>query len=125
MEDKCVCCGTYVPEGRMVCLNCEEKAKERHFGNKKVPLWRKILIFLLSIVICFAFTACSGQKTNELEPKKVGMLLLILKLPKVAIIQPIPILKLIIMIMKFQMFSLKIMQYWHLVFQKNMMVEFT
>lgn len=23
MEDRCVCCGAVVPEGRMVCLRCE------------------------------------------------------------------------------------------------------
>ena len=23
MEDRCVCCGEIVPEGRMVCPNCE------------------------------------------------------------------------------------------------------
>lgn len=25
MDDICVCCGEYVPEGRMVCLKCENK----------------------------------------------------------------------------------------------------
>ena len=25
MEDKCVCCGSVVPEGRQVCRQCEEK----------------------------------------------------------------------------------------------------
>lgn len=25
MTDSCVCCGRYVPEGRMVCPICEEK----------------------------------------------------------------------------------------------------
>lgn len=24
MEDRCVCCGALVPEGRMVCSNCSE-----------------------------------------------------------------------------------------------------
>jgi len=24
MEDTCVCCGEYVPEGRMVCYSCEK-----------------------------------------------------------------------------------------------------
>ena len=24
MEDTCVCCGKYIPEGRMVCYSCEE-----------------------------------------------------------------------------------------------------
>lgn len=28
MDDICVCCGEYVPEGRMVCTICEEKAKK-------------------------------------------------------------------------------------------------
>lgn len=27
MEDRCVCCGNYVPEGRQVCLDCESKVK--------------------------------------------------------------------------------------------------
>lgn len=28
MEDRCVCCGRYVPEGRLVCPLCEAKAYE-------------------------------------------------------------------------------------------------
>lgn len=30
MEDKCVCCGQYVPDGRQVCPICEKK-----FGHVK------------------------------------------------------------------------------------------
>lgn len=26
MEDRCVCCGAIVPEGRMVCPSCEREA---------------------------------------------------------------------------------------------------
>ena len=26
--DRCVCCGEIVPEGRMVCPQCEHKTKE-------------------------------------------------------------------------------------------------
>lgn len=26
MEDRCVCCGAIVPEGRMVCPMCEKEA---------------------------------------------------------------------------------------------------
>lgn len=26
--DRCVCCGEIIPEGRMVCPQCEYKAKE-------------------------------------------------------------------------------------------------
>ena len=28
MDDKCVMCGAYVPEGRMVCYNCEKVSRE-------------------------------------------------------------------------------------------------
>ena len=27
-EERCVCCGKVVPEGRMVCPDCEKKAEE-------------------------------------------------------------------------------------------------
>lgn len=30
MIDTCVCCGEYVPEGRMVCPQCEAKTDERN-----------------------------------------------------------------------------------------------
>lgn len=33
MEDKCVCCGAIIPEGRMVCINCE----------KAVDEWKKLI----------------------------------------------------------------------------------
>ena len=26
-DNRCVCCGDVIPEGRMVCPNCEEKEK--------------------------------------------------------------------------------------------------
>ena len=25
MENRCVCCGEIIPEGRMICPNCEKK----------------------------------------------------------------------------------------------------
>ena len=28
MDDKCVCCGEYVPEGRQVCLKCETNCND-------------------------------------------------------------------------------------------------
>ena len=28
MEDRCICCGEIIPEGRQVCVNCEKEAKE-------------------------------------------------------------------------------------------------
>ena len=31
MEDRCVCCGAIVPEGRMVCPQCETTAEANTF----------------------------------------------------------------------------------------------
>lgn len=36
MEDKCVMCGTCIPEGRMVCINCQNC--EPSFDTKKVTV---------------------------------------------------------------------------------------
>ena len=36
MEDTCVCCGEYIPEGRMVCYSCEELTYSKVIiGEKK------------------------------------------------------------------------------------------
>lgn len=67
MDDRCVSCGTYVPEGRMVCPNCETKTKEQTIKIKKMPLWRKIIAFFMGIIMCFTFAACSNQKANKIE----------------------------------------------------------
>lgn len=36
MEDRCVMCGAYVPEGRMICVNCENA--EPSFDTVKVSV---------------------------------------------------------------------------------------
>lgn len=38
MEDKCVMCGAYVPEGRMICINCENKHKPS-FDTVKITVF--------------------------------------------------------------------------------------
>lgn len=60
MYDRCVSCGAYVPEGRMVCPSCEAKAKEQTIKIRKIPLWRKIIAFFMGIIMCFTFAACSN-----------------------------------------------------------------
>lgn len=35
MEDKCIMCGEYVPEGRMVCEKCESEINSREEKEKK------------------------------------------------------------------------------------------
>lgn len=39
MIDTCVSCGEYVPEGRMICVNCEDNAYSRNQGE--VAEWIK------------------------------------------------------------------------------------
>lgn len=37
-EDRCVVCGEYVPEGRMICAKCEAEANMKHHKPKKGKL---------------------------------------------------------------------------------------
>ena len=30
MEERCICCGEIIPEGRQVCPNCEAKYQENN-----------------------------------------------------------------------------------------------
>lgn len=46
MDNRCVCCGEIIPEGRMVCPNCERGTKRGTFEDRKpdecgecVDLW--------------------------------------------------------------------------------------
>lgn len=39
MEDRCICCGEIVPEGRMVCPICEAEADEHY----EEALWSGLL----------------------------------------------------------------------------------
>ena len=34
-DERCVCCGKYVPEGRMVCPECEKKKTGRDENASK------------------------------------------------------------------------------------------
>lgn len=33
-EDRCVCCGEIIPEGRMVCGNCENNSYKEETNEK-------------------------------------------------------------------------------------------
>ena len=46
-EDRCVMCGQVIPEGRMVCQNCEQKVMyPAEASSSRIPikprLWRRI-----------------------------------------------------------------------------------
>lgn len=41
-EDRCICCGDIVPEGRMVCPGCEKKAEKKpDLAEELVRLWEQ------------------------------------------------------------------------------------
>lgn len=46
-DDKCVCCGAYVPEGRQVCASCEYKEKQQ-LGYKPMSCWQQIWLIIKS-----------------------------------------------------------------------------
>lgn len=33
MKDRCICCGDVIPEGRQVCINCEEEQTKKRRCN--------------------------------------------------------------------------------------------
>ncbi len=33
-DDRCVCCGAYVPEGRQVCIKCEKVAETQEDSGR-------------------------------------------------------------------------------------------
>lgn len=37
-EDKCVCCGRYVPEGRMICNICDDEINNIEEQNNECEL---------------------------------------------------------------------------------------
>lgn len=32
MEDRCVCCGEIIPEGRMICIKCENDTDNKYWS---------------------------------------------------------------------------------------------
>lgn len=41
MDDKCVSCGAYVPEGKMICYNCEQIARTPLSEKKAIAGFKK------------------------------------------------------------------------------------
>ncbi len=46
MEDRCVCCGEIIPEGRMVCMQCEAgyKTNTTNAGEMEIKHNENVLI---------------------------------------------------------------------------------
>lgn len=52
MDDSCVCCGRYVPEGRMVCEICEQETNDMRinlYKSNKISIWKRFLVFLHNV----------------------------------------------------------------------------
>lgn len=53
MENRCVCCGEIIPEGRQVCPLCEEESHRQKKKIKKagehMPWWVVLLIILFCV----------------------------------------------------------------------------
>ena len=62
MEDKCVMCGDSVPEGRMVCYNCEYPA-EPNFDTAKIT------VSLNKIRDIYRFTQLSSKCKEDVVVK--------------------------------------------------------
>ena len=52
-DNRCVCCGRIIPEGRQVCPVCEEKAKHRDIRDYWLNEW--IFPLLVGGVLIAAF----------------------------------------------------------------------
>lgn len=55
MEDTCVCCGEYVPEGQMVCYSC----KELYYKNLNITPKRELIKNKLYAIIFILIGAVS------------------------------------------------------------------
>ncbi|MGN0536338.1 MAG: hypothetical protein ACI4IR_10095 [Eubacterium sp.] len=66
-EDRCVCCGNYVPEGRMICTACETKSNNQtHFApQKRHKKFGGLIAFIFGVLICFSFGVLSGQALEK------------------------------------------------------------
>lgn len=45
MEERCICCGEIIPEGRQVCINCENNA-ERYSEKWKIKKLKSKMVHI-------------------------------------------------------------------------------
>lgn len=38
VDDRCVCCGGYVPEGRQVCYECANSTHKESISNEQIEM---------------------------------------------------------------------------------------
>lgn len=60
MTDTCVCCGAEIPEGRMVCPQCEVTTHRRKIMKKYQSAKVALLAFLLLALLVIAATLLTG-----------------------------------------------------------------
>lgn len=59
-DNRCVCCGRIIPEGRQVCPVCEEKAKRRDIREYWLNEW--IFPLLVGGVLIAAFVGLVNMR---------------------------------------------------------------
>ena len=56
MEDRCIVCGAVIPEGRQICLMCEEQICAQYRKQKqKMDDDGRFLLILIALAVFFTF----------------------------------------------------------------------
>jgi len=42
MENRCIACDDIIPEGRMICINCERRSEDRESESRRTKGSKKI-----------------------------------------------------------------------------------
>ena len=68
-EDRCVCCGEIIPEGRMVCKRCEMSGEEitRRLTNRIAELEEKLKYQEITIRMIYADAVGETNAAREAE----------------------------------------------------------
>lgn len=69
MENRCVCCGEIIPEGRMVCPNCENERRNKPMDNW-ISVSERLPKTFARVLLCR--TTPSGEVTVEQGFRDVG-----------------------------------------------------
>lgn len=58
MEDRCIICGSIIPEGRQVCPNCEAQSRLRRKSVKRqMTDSERTLLIMIALAAFFSFAA--------------------------------------------------------------------
>lgn len=72
-EDRCVCCGEIIPEGRMICKRCEMSGEEitGRLTNRIAYLEEKVRYHETTIRLILADAAAEEAKAEQTEAEAI------------------------------------------------------